>query len=84
MDYLETVKRVYRVNKKEISYLRFIFEGYDGIAVIKTIDPQKGIICLYIPPMCTEDVEIILKDLQKEILMENLPAASFSSQDLEL
>jgi len=81
---LETIKQVYRVDRKEISYLRFIFEGYDGIAVIKTIDAQKGIICIFIPPECKKDTEMVLTGLQKELLMERLDPDSFAPEDLEL
>ncbi len=81
---METIKQAYRVDRKEISFLRFIFEGYDGVAVIKTIDSQKGIILLYIAPGCEDDAGMILKDLQKEIVMERLPLESFMPNDLEL
>ena len=80
---LETIKQVYRVDRKEISYLRFIFEGYDGIAAIKTIDPQKGVICLYVSPGCKDDAEMILENLKKEMLIESLPLESFAPEDLE-
>ncbi|MCJ7774467.1 MAG: DUF4911 domain-containing protein [Desulfobacterales bacterium] len=83
MTHLETIKQVYRVDRKEISFLRFLFEGYDGIAVIKTIDPQKGVILLYISPGCEDDVEMILKDLKKEIMIERLPLESLTPTDLE-
>ena len=83
MTHLETIKQVYRVDRKEISFLRFLFEGYDGIAVIKTIDPQKGVILFYISPGCEDDVEIILKDLKKEIRIERLPLESLTPNDLE-
>ena len=67
---LETTKQYYRVDRSEISYLRFIFEAYDGIAVVKTVDAQKGIIVLHIAPGCEDDVEYVLQDLKKEIMIE--------------
>jgi len=79
----ETIKQIYRVDRKEISFLRFIFEGYDGIAVIKTIDPKKGVILLYISPGCEDDTEMILKDLKQEMMIERLPIESFPPIDLE-
>jgi len=80
---LETIKQIYRVDRKEISYLRFIFEGYDGIATMKTIDPKKGVICLYIPPACNRTAEMILKHLKREIQLERLPLESFTSENLD-
>jgi hypothetical protein len=67
---LETIKKYYRVDRKEIAFLRFIFEAYDGIAVMRTIDPQQGIIVLHIPPGCEDDVEFVLNDLKNHIMIE--------------
>ena len=67
---LETTKKYYRVDRREIAFLRFIFEAYDGIANIRTVDPQKGIIVLHIPPGCENDIDFILRDLKKDIMIE--------------
>ena len=58
------------MDRREIAYLRFIFEAYDGIAVVKTVDAQKGIIVLHVAPGCDDDVDDVLQDLKKEILIE--------------
>ena len=58
------------MDRREIAFLRFIFEAYDGIAMIKTVDPQQGIIVLHIPPGCEEDVESILYDLKRQMMIE--------------
>ena len=52
--------------------MRFIFEAYDGIAVVKTVDAQKGIIVLHIAPGCDDDVEYVLQDLKKNIMIESV------------
>jgi hypothetical protein len=67
---LETERAYYRVEGKEISYLRFIFEAYDGIATLTTIDPAAGLICLLIPPGCRSEVETVLRDLRKQFGIE--------------
>ena len=69
----ETIKRYYRVDRREIAFLRFIFEAYDGLAVLETLDPEAGLIVFHIAPGCEGDVEIILQDLQKDIMMESAP-----------
>jgi len=66
----ETIKRYYRIDRREIAFLRFIFEAYDGLAIIETIDPVAGALVLHIAPGCEPDVEMILGDLKKDILME--------------
>jgi hypothetical protein len=69
---LETIKKYYRVDRREISFLKFIFEAYDGIAVITTIDSKQGVVVLHIPPGCEEDVEMILQDLRNDIIIEKV------------
>jgi hypothetical protein len=69
---MKTTLRYYRIDRREIAFLRFIFEAYDGIAVVKTIDAQKGIILLYIAPGCEQDVDYVLQDLEKQIMIEHL------------
>ena len=66
----ETVKRYYRVDRRDIAYLRFIFEAYDGLAMIETLSPESGVIVFYIAPGCEEDVDMILTDLKADIMME--------------
>ena len=70
----ETVKRYYRVDRREIAFLRFIFEAYDGLAIIETVNPASGVIVFYIAPGCATDVEMILRDLSADIMMEAVQA----------
>jgi hypothetical protein len=76
---LETVKRYYRVDRREIAFIKFIFEAYDGIAGMRTIDPLKGIIKFHIAPGCEEQVDRILLDLKKKILIRRLASDPFES-----
>jgi hypothetical protein len=69
---LKTAEQYYRVDRREIAFMKFIFEAYDGIAGMRTTDPAKGIIKLHIAPGCKEQVERILQDLEKEILIQRL------------
>jgi len=71
---LETLEKRLRVDRREIAYLRFIFEGYDGLAVLTTIDPQAGLVALHVPPGCESDVEEILQGLREEVLIEQTQA----------
>jgi hypothetical protein len=66
----ETIKRYYRVDRRKIAYLRFVFEAYEGLAIIETLNPESGVIVFYIAPGCESDVDMILKDLKDDIMME--------------
>ncbi|MBW1742790.1 MAG: DUF4911 domain-containing protein [Deltaproteobacteria bacterium] len=67
-----TVRRYYRVDRREIHFLKFILEGYDGVAVVRTIDPPKGLVALHIGPGCQGVVDAVIEDLEKEIKIEAL------------
>jgi hypothetical protein len=67
---LETIKQYYRVDRREIAFLRFVIEAYEGLAILRTIDPDLGIIVLHISPGCEPDVEFILRDLKRDMMIE--------------
>jgi hypothetical protein len=67
---VETIKRYYRVDRREIAFIKFIFEAYDGIAVLETLDPKTGIVVFHIAPGSERDVDAILEDLKREIVIE--------------
>lgn len=69
---LETITRYYRIERREISFLRFILEAYDGLAVLTTVDPETGVVNLQIAPGCEADVELILQELKNNIIIEEL------------
>ena len=55
------------VNKKVIKSFVSIFEGYDHIAVVRTIDPSCGLIELMISPDFLEDTRKLTEALAEEI-----------------
>ena len=71
---LETIKKYIRIDRREICFLKFILEAYDGIASITTVNSHLGVVRLHIPPGCAEDVEIILQDLKKNFIIEDASA----------
>ena len=55
------------VDKKDIAYIVSIFEGYDELAVVRTIDASCGLIELMISPDFMEDTRRLTEALSKEI-----------------
>ena len=55
------------VDKKDIAYIVSIFEGYDDLAVVRTLDPSRGLIELMISPDFLEDAHQLIRALSKEI-----------------
>ena len=69
---LKTTTSYYRINRRDISFFRFIFEAYDGIAVVSTVDPAQGIISVTSPPGCLPETEAVIQGLKKEIMIEKV------------
>jgi len=67
-----TIKRYYRIHRGQIHFLKFILEGYDGVAVLRTLDSQKGLVVLHIGPGCQDVVDMIIEDLQRHIRIEGV------------
>lgn len=67
---MQTRKQHYRVDRREIAFIRFILEAYDGVAIVKTLDPEAGIVEFQIAPGCEPDFEKIIRDIERGITME--------------
>jgi hypothetical protein len=60
---METIKQVFQVERAEIAYLRVTLESYDGMAVVRTLDPWKAFIEIQIAPGCQSMVHELVEDL---------------------
>ena len=60
----ETV--VARIPPEEIGYVSALVESYEGIAVLRTRDPQIGIVEFWVIPEFRADFETMLEDLRRE------------------
>ena len=65
--YNDSIQWQVEVDKKDIAYIVSIFEGYDHLAVVRTIDPSRGLIELMISPDFLEDTKKLTEDLAREI-----------------
>lgn len=63
---MKTTHKEYMVDKTRIGFIRFIFEGHEGVAIPTTLDPKTGHIRLAIAPDRVETVRMIVEDLKKD------------------
>ncbi len=69
---METIKRYYRIDRREVYFVKFIIEAYDGIAQMSSLDPARGIVVIYIAHGCADIVDVVIKELKKDILIEKI------------
>ena len=63
---MKTHKHVFRVDRQEINYLRVIIESYDGMAVVRTIDPQAALIEIQMAQGCEGLISDLLNSLVED------------------
>ena len=69
---MHTIHKKYWVDRTKIGFIRFIFEAYEGVAIATTLDAQKGLIRLAIPPGRVQTARIIVDALNKEFKFEEI------------
>ena len=69
---METLRKYYRVDRREISFVKFIFEAYEGLAVVSNVDRDLGVVMFSIAPGCEKEFNGVLRGLRESILMEEM------------
>lgn len=61
------IKKLLKLHRKDISNIKFFFEGYEGLVTITTIDNREALIELTIMPDFVLETNEILQALREEI-----------------
>ncbi|OGR20904.1 MAG: DUF4911 domain-containing protein [Desulfobacula sp. RIFOXYA12_FULL_46_16] len=69
---MDMAYKEYRVDKTKVGFIKFIFEAHDGVAVATTLDPKAGHIRLAIAPDRIETAGLIVEDLKKDFMFDEL------------
>ena len=68
----DSIQWLLEVDKKEIAYIVSIFEGYDNLAVVRTVNAEQSVIELIISPDYLEDTRRLVNALSKELYIKNI------------
>jgi len=63
----DTLRLRVQVPRREIAYFNFLLESYEGLASVRTIDPQQGILELMVPPELKEELLSLLEAMKEEM-----------------
>jgi hypothetical protein len=69
---MDTQSKFFRLPRKDIAYFKFIVESYEGMAVVRTKNPQEAIVELMIAPGWEKEAGKLVEALRKEILIDPL------------
>lgn len=75
IDYSDAYRIVVKVRREDIVYLNGIFESYDNLAVIRTIDRWESLVEILASPYFVSDVKGILEELKREMSLEIIEEA---------
>jgi len=57
--------RYYRLERKNIAIVQFIIEGYDGMAIMTTMDSQLACLCISVVQSQLGNFDLLADDLRK-------------------
>jgi len=64
------ISRYFKVSRRDMVYLKFILEAYEGMNVMSTVDNAAGIIRIVIMPGFEDDMDGLLAELGRQVAME--------------
>ena len=67
MIHSDSIQWQVEVDKKDIAYIVSVFEGYENLAVVRTIDPSRRLIELIFSPDFLDDTRKLIDALSREI-----------------
>jgi hypothetical protein len=69
------------ISPQDIAYIKFILESYEEVGIIRTIDRKKAVIVLLAVEDFVETARAIVKSLQQEITLIEVPPPPDLSDD---
>jgi Domain of unknown function (DUF4911) len=66
---------------EHIAYVKFIFESYEEVGIIRTVDRKKAIIVLLAMNDFLDTARGILESLKRDVPLREIPPPTDSSDD---
>lgn len=70
-----------RVRRRDIAYVKFVIESYEGVAVTRTLDPVRGEIVVLAAPDFVGDARRALAALEAEGACTVIETAEYETVD---
>ena len=70
-----------RLAPTDIALVKFLFESYEGVAVVRTVDRRAAIIVALVSADFLDVARGILADLQRRIGLEEIPRPAEAGED---
>ncbi len=70
-----------RLDPTDIALVKFLFESYEGVAIIRTLDRRAAIIVVLASSDFLDDVEAIVTSLGEQLPLERIAAPADAGED---
>ena len=70
-----------KIRPEDIAYVKFVFESYEGVGIIRTVDREKAIIVLLVVEDFQDIARAILTSLHNEVPLSEIPRPSDIGED---
>ena len=64
---METGNRYYQLASRDLVYMKFILEAYEGLSTMSTVDGKRGIVRVNYPLSFADDMAALMAALAQEI-----------------
>ena len=71
---MDTADRYYQLASRDLVYMKFILEAYEGLCTMSTVDGKKGIVRLNYTLPFAADVAALMEALATEIAVTEVTA----------
>ncbi len=69
------------VRSEDIAYIKFIFESYEGVGIVRTVDRKKAVIVLMVVEDFLQTARLILDSLKSEVSLNEIPRPAEIGED---
>lgn len=70
-----------RIDRRDIAFVKFVFESYEGVAVVRTLDRQAAVIVVLVATDFIEAARRILDSLRASARFEEIAAPPEAEED---
>jgi len=70
-----------RVRRPDIAYIKFIIESYEGVGIVRTIDPYAAIIVILVAPDFEELARDIVAAMAEQVPCVEIPRPREAGND---
>ena len=66
------IKRYFQLDRRDLAYLTFILESYEGLATLSTVEKKETLVSITTLPWATADLDSLIAALQGEITLTEI------------